>query len=121
MPYIKQDRREHLDGLDAPDCETAGELNYVFTQTMFDCYPDVNLASAFISDEINNYRLAHGESYQTYNDIMGALHCATYERIRRTGDHTFDSVIAHLMADLYVDWIAPYEDKKITENGDVYA
>ena len=41
-----------------------------------------------------------GERYQTYNDIIGALECAKLEMYRRK--------------------TAPYEDKKITENGDVY-
>ena len=41
-----------------------------------------------------------GEKYQTYNDIMGALEGCKLELYRRK--------------------IAPYEDKKIEENGDVY-
>ena len=40
------------------------------------------------------------ESYQTYNDILGVLTAVTQELYRRK--------------------IAPYEDKKIKENGDVY-
>jgi hypothetical protein len=41
-----------------------------------------------------------GERYQTYNDIVGALECCKLELQRRL--------------------IGKYEDKKITENGDVY-
>jgi hypothetical protein len=41
-----------------------------------------------------------GEKYQHYNDVIGALECCKLEMYRRA--------------------IAPYEDKKIKENGDVY-
>jgi len=46
------------------------------------------------------YLKIKGECYQTYNDLMGALEGAKLELYRRK--------------------IAPYEDKKIQENGDVY-
>lgn len=42
----------------------------------------------------------HGLNYQTINDIVGALEGAKLEFYRRVA--------------------APYEDKKIVENGDVY-
>ncbi len=51
-----------------------------------------NLASNYISFK--------GEKYQHYNDIIGALQGCMLELYRRK--------------------IAPYEDKKIEENGDVY-
>jgi len=41
-----------------------------------------------------------GACYATYNEVIGALECAKLEMYRRA--------------------IAPYEDKKIKENGDVY-
>jgi len=57
-------------------------LNYVFTQV--------------ITEYLDN----NGESYQTINDIVGALECCKLELYRRI--------------------VAPYEDQKIKENGDVY-
>lgn len=45
------------------------------------------------------YLNERGEKYQTYNDILGALEGCKLEMYRRR--------------------IAPYEDKKIEENGDV--
>jgi len=81
MPYIKQiDRHVAEDAAKLP--ETAGELNYLFTRT------------------IVNYIFIKHESYQTYNDIIGALEGAKLELYRRK--------------------IAPYEQKKMEENGDVY-
>jgi len=41
-----------------------------------------------------------GESYDTYNALVGVLECAKQELIRRR--------------------LSPYEDKKCKENGDVY-
>lgn len=49
---------------------------------------------------IKSYLESNGEKYSTYNDIIGALEGAKLELYRRK--------------------IAPYEDKKIKENGDVY-
>lgn len=81
MPYIKKESKEQLK-LDIVPMN-AGELNYVITKLM-------------------NYYIKHvkKESYQAYNDCLGALEGAKLELYRRK--------------------IAPYEDKKIKENGDVY-
>ena len=53
-----------------------------------------------ITELINAYLFSKGENYQTMNDIMGALTGAQAEFYRRV--------------------VAPYEDMKIEENGDVY-
>ncbi len=80
MPYIKPERRRELDLKFDP--KTAGELNYVITS------------------QLTNYIFLNGESYQSFNDIMGALEGAKLEIYRRQ--------------------IAQYEDVKARENGDVY-
>lgn len=81
MPYIKKEDRLLL-LTDEKLPATAGELNYVLTMYT------------------KAYLLKHGESYQTYNDIIGALEGAKLELYRRK--------------------IAPYEDIKIEQNGDVW-
>jgi len=81
MPYIKQDKRLEL-ALSNLCPRNVGELNYMWTMT------------------VQMYLDKHGESYQTYNDILGAIEACKLELYRRR--------------------IAPYEDKKIDENGDVY-
>lgn len=48
----------------------------------------------------NEYLFRKGKNYQNINDILGALEGAKLEFYRRVA--------------------APYEDKKIIENGDVY-
>lgn len=80
MPYITGKRRYPVLNGDGPN--VAGELNFKFTVA------------------ITSYLERHGENYQTYNDIFGALIGALLELYRRKA--------------------APYEDKKIIENGDVY-
>jgi len=79
MPYIKHYRRTPLNFLGI--AKTCGELNYILTKKCLD------------------YLKIHGESYQTYNDIIGALENCKLELYRRR--------------------ISNYEDKKIAENGDV--
>lgn len=49
---------------------------------------------------INNYLKGAPESYDEYNSIIGVLECVKQELYRRK--------------------IAPYEDRKMEENGDVY-
>jgi len=80
MPYIYQLRREYLDVYPI-DAETPGELNYVITKLLID----------YVGGEV---------SYQSINDVVGALEGAKLEFYRRVA--------------------SPYEDKKILENGDVY-
>ena len=46
------------------------------------------------------YARVHGKNYQTINDIVGAFECAKLEFYRRAA--------------------APYEDTKVSTNGDVY-
>lgn len=82
MPYINSLKRNYL----IPDFNTlpadAGELNFIFTEI------------------IKQYLKLNGKSYQSINDIVGALEGAKMEFYRRVA--------------------APYEDLKIEENGDVY-
>lgn len=47
-----------------------------------------------------HYLSAKGVSYATFNDILGAMEGAKMEFYRRV--------------------VSPYEDRKMTENGDVY-
>lgn len=53
-----------------------------------------------ISVLARDYLDKHGKSYQRFNDIIGALEGCKLELYRRM--------------------VAPYEDTKIKENGDVY-
>ena len=81
MPYIEKSRRTALDNkVICPD--VGGDINYLVTQ----------LCQTFLE--------LKGESYATYNELIGALECCKLELYRRK--------------------IAIYEDKKIKSNGDVW-
>jgi hypothetical protein len=56
-------------------------------------YQIIVLVDAYIKD--------HGLSYGTLNEVIGVIGCANMEVYRRMG--------------------APYEDKKLAENGDVFS
>jgi hypothetical protein len=79
VPYIAKIRRH---AVIAGGPENAGDLNYALTLV------------------VRSYLKSHGTSYQTINDIVGALEGCKVEFQRRV--------------------VAPYEDLKIVENGDVY-
>lgn len=85
MPYIKEARRTvllaHVTD-ETVDPETVGELNY------------------YITAALSVYMQNRGLSYQTINDILGALEGAKMEFYRRVA--------------------SKYEDQKIIDNGDVY-
>lgn len=81
MPYIPLNRRQAIMIKDEIP-KTAGELNYQ------------------LSMMIRMYYESKGESYQTYNDILGVLSAISHELYRRK--------------------IAPYEDKAIERNGDAF-
>lgn len=79
MPYVKPEIR-HMPR-SAADFETVGQLNYHISM-LWMCYLDI-----------------HGLSYQSINDVVGALESSKAEFQRRV--------------------VADYEDKKIEENGDL--
>lgn len=86
MPYITQEKREEFRKVGEtghnPETRTAGELNYEITLKLL------------------KHLQVNKLSYQTINDILGALEGAKqefYHRIAR-----------------------PYEESKIRQNGDVY-
>lgn len=82
MPYVNNATRDRMLVTLESHPTTAGELNYIFTMIALD------------------YLGTNEESYQTYNDIIGALEGCKLELYRRM--------------------VAPYETKKRIENGDVY-
>lgn len=88
VPYIKQEDRHRLHTNYSTSwtgpvrARNAGELNYVFTYICTDYVDHV------------------GKSYQTYNDVIGALEACKLELYRRV--------------------VALYEDEKCKLNGDVF-
>lgn len=85
MPYIKDEDRKNFTNLTREmhmkDIHSPGELNYLITY----------LVHVFLGQK--------KESYQYYNDALGALEGAKLELYRRM--------------------ISKYEDQKILQNGDM--
>ena len=87
MPYITQEDRKKFKGqfglkAFADLCSGPGDLNYLITRLLV------------------HYIKKLGESYATYNEVIGVLECAKLELTRRQ--------------------ISEYEAKKMKLNGDVY-
>jgi hypothetical protein len=86
MPYIKADDRVQYerpinDMFRPGSLPPPGDLNYVITRLCL------------------KYLAAHGECYQTYNEIVGVLESAKLE--------------------FYRTHVAPYENVKRSQNGEV--
>ena len=81
MPYVDKEARIILDAPGAV-AESPGQLNYLFSKI------------------IKSYLDKWGESYQIYNDVIGALEGCKLELYRRR--------------------VASYEDEKRWKNGDVW-
>ena len=80
MPYISRDKRQELGLFASP--KNPGELNYLFTRLIVD------------------YLVQRRLSYQTLNDVLGALEGAKQEFYRRVA--------------------VPYEEERRNINSDVY-
>jgi len=80
MPYIDKRTRSYLNT--SMDMNGPGELNYMLTK----------ICKLYIEK--------FGESYKTYNDVVGALESCKLELYRRK--------------------VVPYEEMKMKQNGDVY-
>lgn len=90
MPYITQVARSAIDIFTLPRPKTAGELNYTITKVI----------QNYLEELRTLYPELDYNTYQHFNDVIGALEGAKLEFYRRV--------------------VVPYEDKKIEKNGDVY-
>jgi len=81
VPYLEKSRRKAIE-TKLICIDKGGDFNYVVTR----------ICQTFLE--------LKGESYATYNELIGALECAKLELYRRK--------------------IGPYEDKAIEKNGDVW-
>lgn len=114
MPYIDKKSRKDIDEHGRAPI-TAGELNYVFCKIMLADNSDIDA----IQWVIKRYLINVGTCYQSMNDVMGAL-TGAYEELRRRTNQSC-KILINAEADFYDTVVAPYEDKKILENGDVFS
>lgn len=128
MPYIKKDKRYELDSYQVGP-QTAGEINYTFTRFMLENRtPTADEKGAWVAKVIDTFvamlkliAKANGGTYQNMNDAVGALYLAAIEYQRRTKQNIFVLPARIAIGLFYTEVVASYEDKKIEENGDIYA
>lgn len=137
MPYIEQQRRVELGS--TSQVENVGELTFLLTNTILNLLPVNNDAThlAFrrlrlkieLDVEIENYLYEdrQGEPrFQDYAEVLAALTATKLEFGRRRADRPdwvlfVDEVIDSFTSRWYAENVAPYEDCKREENGDVYS
>lgn len=116
MPYIDKERRAALLNSGAKP-ENAGELNFLITTRLTDMV------------------VSYGASYTTFNQLMGRLERSRLELTTGLGQWA-DSlgmgpiqgftqiqilgVLSCVQQEFYRRVVAPYEDQKCRENGDVF-
>lgn len=133
MPYIKSE--DYVRAVEAP--EVPGELNYAITMKIVARLRGVLTYTEF-DRALRNLTVSYldrvGMSYTHGNAVMGVLDCAARELRRRVVSPSLSPegvAMSPLIAKierqlelerrwLYDNMLAPYEDVKIAENGDVY-
>jgi hypothetical protein len=90
MPYLSDEHKNELD-------DAIIDLTTTLTETEVSIPGGLNY---IISQIVDRVVVKHGESYSLYNTMLGSVEAAKLEIYRRL--------------------IAPYEDTKIKENGDVF-
>lgn len=106
------DRRIMLaDGLPA---ESVGDLTYLISLALI----DGSTVYADVKRHVDDYISLNGVSYTTLNGVVGSCMCAGIEHMRRTS--TASVPLETYLKDFYREVVAPYEDIKIRENGDIY-
>lgn len=124
MPYIKGEERRHQLRGNPYLALDPGELNFVITTEILR-NEDLDQMQRIIWDFIDAYLAKNGRRYTTYNEVIGVLECARLEFMRRKAvNPNVYSPIAGMLQEtkqrFYFMEIAPYEARKIRENGDVY-
>lgn len=111
MPYLTET------DFNAP----CGELNRALTKVYIST--SLSLLESEIRKLIKKYVHDQKPRYETFNNVIGALECSMMEYYRRTpqADSALWEMINDLKNELYRETVAPYEDKKIQEHGDIYA
>lgn len=129
MPYILQEDKDRLNKGGNP--WTPGELTYLITKEMLDAQGGHGPLKAGIRTHVHSYIEGQGHSFATYSAVMGCLCCAHEEYRRRGGWGAVTGapldlpqwplrVALDYSVEFYDYVIAPYEDRKIRENGDVF-
>jgi hypothetical protein len=120
-PYIDTVTRKDLDRLGEYP-QTPGELTYLITKVMIDNPNGYNIVQREINEHVAHY-LGDRKKFSLFAEVLGSLDAAQREWKRRRVDKLVTALVAvsDYASFFYNSVIAPYEDTKIQENGDVYA
>lgn len=121
MPYIPGNERNKLI-TNGEVAQTLGQLTYLLTHHCLNT-PEPWLHLALRREAEDYLDVQDAVNYSTLASIIGCFQCARLEfRRRRPDDYIVaDDALADIMQDFYRQIVAPYEDNKIKENGDVFA
>jgi len=126
LPYLTDQRKFDIDNDPKHPLVGAGDLTYVFTRTALDT-PDGEFSDALL-DAIKRY-MPRQPRYENYAIVLGCLDSTRRELRRREDSQTTarKNRINHAWYRLtlfsesyYKNVIAPYENEKIKQNGDVF-
>lgn len=123
MPYIDEAAKQRL-ASDGQHPETVGELTYLFSMHCInaDARGDHTFLAETLKIEVGNYLLNQTVSYAVLCGVVGSLECARREHRRRRPDNWLGAgaALSEVQEWFYNHTVAPYEDTKIEQNGDVY-
>lgn len=123
MPYITERRKRELESRRAP-LLGAGDLTYAMTLVAirFNVAEDEDYFYKEL-DFVTKRYLPSEPRYENYAIVLGSIDATKREYLRRVTDGIEDTIVEllELYAQKFYAWkVAPYEDTKIEQNGDVY-
>lgn len=123
MPYVAPETRAVLDDPTSVPGDP-GALNYSLTRLVERRYEElgldrtISLVLARVQEYMEWQQDIHSRrGYEVFNDVLGALVAAQMEHDRR--GWTGSSVFSAARSMFYETIVAPYEERKIAENGDL--
>lgn len=120
MPYLTSDRKRELDEEGALPV-TPGDLTYLFTRAVIDPGSVRQRLDEILTPYLEGLKEPR---YADLCEVIGALHCTAYEALRRRGHARWAAErateVLRYAQNFYDAQVAPYEDKKIRQNGDVF-
>ncbi len=121
MPYIAWDAKQRLDE-EGYTPQNVGELTYVMTKIVLsgeDQTRRLEVAAEIYASEQGPMRFA------VFAEVLGAFTATELEYYRRMDASEFFNARVHPLqqarANFYRIHVAPYENRKIAENGDVFS
>jgi hypothetical protein len=119
VPYITQDRRIQLEDLESAGDLSAGDLTYLFFKAAKEYDQTWTLVGHL--DRLSARYLLDEPRFSKYCTVLGALDSTNRELKRRFPQETIFSrkVLTQYAEDFFYEVMVPYEQARLSENGDV--